>query len=279
MLSCYLQWMFWRNCLNKKKKKMKLGLILGAGAARGLAHIGVLRVLEKHNIKPDYIMGISIGAVIGAYYALNGSVEGIEKKIKFSKRDVLALADVRRPVKSLIRGKKIKEILKTGFKKNTFGDLKIPLEILTVDLVEGEPYVISEGKLLDTLMAAIAVPVILPPVKFNGKWLVDGDIAYCNPVELIRKKVDKVVYVDVMIEERTKIKKLNIIKTLVYSYDVKRKKIFNEIKKRKDTVIIKPKVDSGFNFFKFHEYNKFISAGEQATKRKITEIKKLINKK
>jgi len=224
-------------------------------------------------------MGSSMGAVIGAYYALNGKIEGIEEKIKIGKRDVLALADIRRPVKSLTGGKKLKKFLKASFKNKTFDDLKVPLGIITTDLVSGDEYIITEGKLVKALMPSISVPVILPPIKFDGKWLVDGDIAYCNPVELIRKKVNRVIYVDVMTEDRKKIKKLNIIKTLVYSYDVKRKKIFNEIKKKKDTVIIKPKVDSGFNFFKFHEYNKFILEGEKATKGKIKEIKKLINKK
>lgn len=265
----------------KEKEKMakkKLGLVLGAGAARGLAHIGVIKVLEKNNIKPDYIMGSSMGALIGAYYALHGSIEGIEEKVNISKRDLFALVDIRKPKKSLIKGRKIKRFLKSRFKNKTFEDLKIPLGVITTDLVAGEEFLITEGKLLDALMASITVPVILPPVKYNGKWLVDGDVSHCNSVEIIRKSVDKVIYVDVMTEERKKIKKLDIIRTLVYSYDVKRQQIFSRIKKRKDTVIIKPNVDWGFNFFKFHEYEKFISEGEKAARRKIREIKELIGK-
>ncbi len=258
---------------------MKLGLVLGAGAARGLAHIGIIKVLEKHNIKPDYIMGISMGAVIGAYYALHGSTDGIEENIKFSRRDVFALADIRRPIKSLIGGKKIKKFLKSKFGNKTFDDLKIPLGIITTDLAAGEEYVITEGKLIDAIMGSIAVPGLLPPKKINNKWLVDGDISYCNPVDIIRKKVDKVIYVDVMTEEKKiKIKKLNIIKTLVYSFDIKNNRIFNDIKKRKDTVVIKPNVDGSFNYLKFYEYEKFIKEGEKATKRKIKEIKELIGR-
>ena len=141
----------------------------------------------------------------------------------------------------------------------------------------GAEYVITKGKLINALIASAAVPGLLPPVKFNGRWLVDGDIAHCNPVALIRKKVDKVIYVDVMTEiKKIKIKKLNIIKTLVYSFDIKKNRVFNEIKKRKDTVVIKPQVDGSFNFLNFHEYNKFILEGEKATKGKIMEIKKLL---
>lgn len=255
---------------------MKLGLVLGAGAARGLAHIGVLKVLEKQGIKPDYIMGISMGAVIGAYYALHGEIESIMDKVKVNRRDVLALMDIKKPKKSLITGRKIKKFWRKQFKNKTFDDLKIPLGVITTDLGAGEEYVITKGKLLKALMASAAVPGLLPPVKFDKRWLVDGDVVQCNPVELIRKKVDKVIYVDVMTDTKRKIKKLNIIKTLVYSYGLQRQKIINSIKKRKDTVVIKPKVSDGFNFLHFHKYDKFISEGEKAAKRKLKEIKGLI---
>ncbi len=257
---------------------MRLGLVLGAGAARGLAYIGVIRVLEKNGIKPDYIMGISIGAVIGAYYALYGEIDSIMDKVKFSRREVFAMMDVKRPVKSLIGGRKIKTFWRKQFKNKTFDDLKMPLGVITTDLEAGEEYVITKGKLLKALMASAAVPGLLPPVKMDKRWLVDGDVAHCNPVELIKKHVDKVIYVDVMTDTKKKIKKLNIVKTLIYSYDVKRKKVLNDIQRRKDTVVIKPNVSDGFNYMEFSKYDKFIFEGQKATLRKIKEIKRLINR-
>lgn len=262
------------------RKKKKIGIILGSGAARGLAYIGILKVLEKNNIRPDYVLGISMGSVIGAYYALNGTIDGIEEKIKVGRKDVLALIDVTKPVQSLIKGKKIKEFLEKRFGNKTFDDLKIPLAVITTDLGTGGEYIITKGRLLDALIASISIPGLLPPVKLNGKWLVDGDYSHCNPFEIIKRKAEKIIYVDVMLEEKhMDLKKLNIVKTLTLClYGLKRKKIFNELKKKKDVVLIRPKVGGNFNYFDFHDYNKFIAEGEKAAKKKIEEIKKLISK-
>ena len=152
-----------------KNNTPKIGLVLGSGGARGLDHIGVLKVLNENNIPIDFIAGTSAGSIIGAYYAINKEVSSLEPKIrKLTKKDLVKLIDFSLPKKALISGNKVKHFLGELINNKSFSDTKIPLIILTTDMCSGKEVKIKEGKLIDAIMASISIPGIFPPVKING---------------------------------------------------------------------------------------------------------------
>ncbi len=172
------------------KKKKKIGLVLGSGAARGLAHIGVIKALEEENIPIDMIAGTSMGALIGACYAKNGDITDFEEVIlKMDWRRLLQLVDFNLAVmfKGFVRGDKVKELLKTIIGDIEFKDLKIPLVVVATDVNTGEEVIIKEGSVVEAVRASISIPVVFMPVKFKGKFLIDGGIVNPVPVDVIKR--------------------------------------------------------------------------------------------
>lgn len=171
-------------------KKKKLGLVLGSGAARGLAHIGVIKALEEKNVSIDMIAGTSIGALVGACYAKNGDIKDFEEVVlKTDWKQLLRLADLNLAVmlKGFVQGQKVKELLKTIIGDIEFKDLKIPLAVVATDVNTGEEVIIKEGSVVEAVRASISIPVVFMPVKFKDKFLIDGGIVNPVPVNVIKK--------------------------------------------------------------------------------------------
>jgi len=163
------------------EKQRKIGLALGSGAARGMAHIGVLKVLEKTGIRIDAIAGTSIGAFIGALYAAGVTVDQMEEvACDVDWRQLAKLLDPTLPTSGLIDGRKVAQFMAEMLPVKTFEELKIPLAVVTTDVETGEMLTIKKGNLLQALQAAIAFPGIFTPVRFGERFLVDGGL--CNPV-------------------------------------------------------------------------------------------------
>jgi NTE family protein len=163
------------------KPEQRLGLALGGGAARGLAHVGVLKVLEEEDIRIDCIAGTSIGAFIGALYAAGVPVGKMEEILcDLDWRSLTRLVDPVLPTSGLLDGKKVARFMAELLPVSTFETLTIPLAITATDVESGEALVIRQGDLLTALRAATAFPGIFSPVPFGGRFLVDGGL--CNPV-------------------------------------------------------------------------------------------------
>ena len=157
-----------------KSKKLKIGLALGSGAARGLAHVGVLKVLERNNIPIDFISGASIGAVVGALYAATRNIAEIENVVTSADwRLYLSLVDPAVPG-GFIRGEKIRKFLTRFLGPAFFKDLKIPLVVSATDFQTGEAVFIDKGNLIDAIMASGAIPLVFQPAKVGGRLLADG---------------------------------------------------------------------------------------------------------
>lgn len=162
-------------------KQCKIGLALGSGAARGMAHIGVLKVLEKTGTRIDAIAGTSIGAFIGALYAAGvpvGQMEEVARNVDW--RQLARLLDPTLPTSGLIDGRKVTRFMAELLPVHTFEELAIPLAVVATDVETGEMLIIKKGNLLQALQAAIAFPGIFTPVRFGDRFLVDGGL--CNPV-------------------------------------------------------------------------------------------------
>jgi NTE family protein len=171
------------------KKKSKIGLVLGSGAARGLAHIGALKALQGKNINIDMIAGSSIGALIGACYAKSKKVTDIEELAL--EIDIKRLTKLLDPnfawfFRGVIYGKKVKDLLSTIIGNVKFKDLKIPLAVITTDANTGEEVVIRDGSVLEAVRASISIPVIFMPVKIGDRFLMDGGIVDPIPVSIVR---------------------------------------------------------------------------------------------
>ncbi|HET7806158.1 MAG TPA: patatin-like phospholipase family protein [Pseudolabrys sp.] len=157
-----------------------IGLALGGGAARGFAHIGVIRVLEAHGIVPDVIVGTSIGAVVGGCYAAK-EMDNLDNWARtLTVRGVLGYLDISLSGSGLISGGHLAARLEAGLKESRIEDLPIRFAAIATEFNTGHEIWLTRGRLSDALRASYSLPGIFPPVLIGGRWLVDG--ALVNPV-------------------------------------------------------------------------------------------------
>ena len=157
-----------------------IGLALGGGAARGFAHIGVMRALRAHGIEPDVIVGTSIGAVVGGCYAA-GQFDNFEEWARgLNFRGVLGYFDLSLSRAGLISGAQLAKRLEAALGTTHIEDLKIRFAAIATEIGTGHEIWLTHGRLVDALRASYALPGIFAPVRIGGRWLVDG--ALVNPV-------------------------------------------------------------------------------------------------
>ncbi|MBS3090930.1 patatin-like phospholipase family protein [Candidatus Pacearchaeota archaeon] len=177
-------------------ERKKIGVALGSGGMKGLAHIGVLKVLEEHKIPVDFISGTSIGAVIGALYAAEPNAKKLEKIALDQKLN--SLFDYTLSRYGLIKGEKIEKYLKEKLDNVSFKELKIPLFVTAFDLEEKREIIFSKGDVAKAVRASIAIPGIFFPVANNKEMLVDGGVIDPIPIKILRKMgADIVIAVNV----------------------------------------------------------------------------------
>jgi NTE family protein len=162
------------------KAAPKIGLALGAGVARGFAHIGVIKAMNKHGIRPTMVAGTSIGALVGASY-VTGKMEALEEwALSLNRRSMFSYIDFRVRSGGLIGGKKLEKLLTQHFGDMLIEDLPIPFTAIATDMLTGHEVWIRKGRLVDALQASFALPGVFPPVQMNQRQLLDG--ALVNPV-------------------------------------------------------------------------------------------------
>jgi NTE family protein len=191
----------------------KIGLVLSGGGAKGLAHIGILRAMEKAGLTPDYITGTSMGSIVGALYAIGYSADDIEKIVKDVDWDTILSNQIplnqityeekfyygryiaELPVdgikvglpRGLIEGQKLSErlsrITRAAHDIEDFNNLPIPFACVAADIANGEPVVLNKGSLPEAIRASMAIPTVFTPVEINGRLLVDGGLVRNFPVE------------------------------------------------------------------------------------------------
>jgi NTE family protein len=166
-----------------------VGLTLSGGGARGLAHIGVLKVIEERGLRVDCLSGASMGGILAACYAAGMSASELEEVALHmaSLRRLIGLVDMRPPNRGLLAGHKVRSFFARYLPPQlTFAELRIPLALEAVDLYTGEEIALREGSVLDAALATSAFPGVLPPVRWNGRLLVDGGLLDNMPVDLAR---------------------------------------------------------------------------------------------
>lgn len=197
----------------------KLGFALGAGGARGVAHIGFLMAMEEAGIKPDLIAGCSMGSVVGAAYAAGLTVEEM-KKAACS----LRLFDVIMPSGKrggLFDTKKVRRMLQYYIGDKQFSDLNLPYRCVAVDMDSQRLVEFSEGSVLDAVVASSSIPAIFRPMEKDGMRLIDGGILERVPCEQVKRMgADVVVAVDVLGWRSSQEKSMGTIGVLMSTIDI-----------------------------------------------------------
>ncbi|MFH1381062.1 MAG: patatin-like phospholipase family protein [Candidatus Omnitrophota bacterium] len=252
------------------EKEEKIALALGGGAARGLANIGVLKVLKKEKIPVDLLIGSSIGGLIAAAYALGVPIADIEKSaLKFTFKKI---ADFHLSNKSIFRGRKLEAIVEEFIGNKNFADTWIPLAITTTDIETGEELVHTRGNLQKIIRASCSWPGIFPPVTIKGRKLADGGIRNSIPVKMAKhlgaKKIIAVAIGFAVKKGRVD----NLFQMFIQSIQILGEELDTYQSMQAD-VIIKPKLHD-IDQFGFHHAKRAIKDGEEAAKKAIPEIRK-----
>jgi NTE family protein len=165
-------------------KPCRIGLALGGGFARGLAHVGILKALEQEGIVPDFIAGTSVGAVIGAAYSSGVSAKELEEIASIVRFKDFARYTISRF--GLCTNDRMTGFLQRILKVKTFEELRIPLAVTATDFVTGEPIVFTKGTLIDPVRASCAYPGVFLPVNVEGRLMVDGLLGHAVPVRPLK---------------------------------------------------------------------------------------------
>lgn len=181
----------------KKRTPLKIGLCLSGGAIRGVAHVGVLRVLYNEFVPIDFIAGSSAGSIVAGLYSLYGyhaSWEAFENTLK--SRSIFQFK--KRKGSELFDSSYFRSWLKELFGDATFDDVKIPLEITALDIRSGKTVYISEGYLRDAIYASCAIPGAWKPAKIDDMILVDGSFGNDVPVDWLRQRGADIIIVSIV---------------------------------------------------------------------------------
>ncbi|RLD83635.1 MAG: hypothetical protein DRJ07_06305 [Bacteroidetes bacterium] len=285
----------------------RIGLALSGGGAKGMAHIGVLRVLEKHKIPIDYITGTSMGSIVGGLYAIGYSADEIEEialnidwagvfEGKISRRDISVEekdeADkylLEFPFKNgkvvlpkgLISGQKLELLLAkltwSVHGQNDFSKFAIPFKCIATDIGTGEAYVIDKGYLPDALRASMAIPSVFTPIEIDNKLLVDGGLVRNLPASDLRKMgADIIIGVNVgaPLYKKDELSSMLAIMDQASSF---RNAILTEDEKKLCDILISPDI-KGYSAASFDTIDSLIANGEKAALEQEQELIQLAKK-
>lgn len=265
----------------------KVGLALGSGVARGLAHIGVLEVLEREGILIDMISGTSMGAIIGAAYASRKSARQIrEFALDLGWKKMLPLVDLTVLKTGFIGGRRIKKRLKEIIGEVSFADLAKPFACVATDVITGEEVVFRDGSVLDAVIASISLPIIFRATKWRGRYLVDGTLVTPVPVRVLKDMgADFVISVNVLHhpgektplhpEDVKDIKEPNIFNIMIQTVNILASHLVESSLSGAD-VVIEPNM-AGIGLTDFHKAEECIRRGELAAQDSIPEMKRLLS--
>jgi NTE family protein len=266
--------------------KKKIGLALGGGAARGLAHVGVLDALKQEGIPIDMIAGTSAGAVIGAAYAWSQNTElMVQQATDANWKKMAPLIDPSLPRSGFIKGKKIRNLISTYVGGEVeFKNLKIPFACVATDIDTGEEVVIDSGSVPEALRATISIPGIFNVVKHKGRYVVDGGLTTPVPVEVVRRMgADFTIAVNVNPDVTGRMgkayrqrveahKEPNLIQVIMQSIYITTSAVAQHALENAD-IIIEPDL-AHIGAGDFNKVPEMIVRGREAAQKAIPEIKK-----
>lgn len=264
-------------------KQKKLGLALGCGGWRGLAHVGAIKELTKHGIKIDYIAGSSAGALVGGMYAAFQDIDKVEQIFRDNmnyRRLLYAFSDPR-PKWGLFKGDKIKKIFELYLGKTRIEDLPLPFCAMACDLLTGKAVELKSGQLSKAIRASLAVPLFLQPVSWQNMRLIDGGAAVPVPVKTVKQMgAEVVIAINLQKNHFPMIDhKISALKTAMKTSQVMLYHLAEYSQAPADLVLkpnIKENGDYSNPFTGFVKRNDVFADGEEVVKENIETIKKLL---
>lgn len=255
-------------------EQKKIGIALSGGAARGFAHLGVLKVLKENSIPIDFISGTSAGSIAGAAFASGLSVEEIAeigRKMSWFKMTGFSYS-----AKGLLSNASMGEFFRKEFPVHTFEDLKTPFAAVACDLETGDEVVLKEGDLIGAVRASCAIPGIFAPVLRDGKILIDGGVIANVPTKAVKKLgAEIVIAVDVLASGATYWGKPSTLIGILFQSTMMLLRAASKAHHYRADVVIVPKI-AHLRPDEIGKMDEFIKLGEEAALEKIDEIKKLI---
>jgi NTE family protein len=252
-------------------KRPKIGLAFGGGFARGLAHIGVLKVFEEENLPIDFIAGTSVGSIIGAFYC-----SGVSSKELQEIAAIVRFKDIGRFTLSrlgFVSNDRMAGLLKKILKVKTFEELRLPLAVAATDFVTGEPVTFREGELIDAVRASCAYPGMFLPVRVNGRLLVDGLLSYVVPAPPLKEMgADRVLAVSLSAHWCTStVGPRHVFDVIGQCFSIAAEKMSSSWRNDAD-IVIEPDI-SGFDYDDFARAADLVRVGEEATRAVLPQIK------
>ncbi len=262
----------------EKKKNVtrhKIGLALGGGGARGLAHIVALEAFDELGIKPSVICGTSIGAIFGAAYAsgltateirklarqtLGKRIDILRKLFGHSPNELRELWNLRPGMPSLLNPESLlKKVFPPAIARD-FSDLQIALKIVATDFFAQSHYVIDQGSVVKAVAASIALPAIFTPPEIDGRFLIDGGVTNPLPFDVIAEMTDVTVAVDVTggPVRNSKRERPTSLEVVFAASQISQNAIIREkLKYRAPTILIRPPVDR-FQILAFYKIDEIL---------------------
>ncbi len=248
----------------------KIGLALGGGFARGLAHIGVLRVLREEGIPIDYIAGTSVGSIVGASYCSGISpremqeIAGIVRFKDFARWSLNKFG--------FCTNDRMSSFLCKIVKCKTFEELHTPLAVVATDFITGEPVVFRSGPIVEAVRASCAYPGMFTPVKVNGRLLVDGMLSHAVPTTPLREMgADRVLAVYLSAHWVNLNGPRHVFDIIGQCFSIAQAKM-SSLWKRDADLVIEPNVD-GFAYDGFDRCRDLIRSGENSIQAVLPAVK------
>ncbi|HIJ59716.1 MAG TPA: patatin-like phospholipase family protein [Nitrospirae bacterium] len=253
-------------------EKPKVALVLGAGASKGFAHVGVIKVLEANGIPIDMVVGTSAGSFVGSLFAYGYSGFDLQKiALSLNRADIV---DISIPDSGFIKGEKIEAFINKSVKNTPIERFKIPFYAVSTDIITGKEIAFSRGNAGMAVRASCSIPGVFKPVKIGHSYYVDGGVVSPVAVNIARQYgANVIIAVDISGDTSTN-QPDGIVETILKSIDIMYSRIAKNELLSAD-IIIKPKVShiGSADFTKRHEA---ILEGEKATQESLQQIKKHI---
>ncbi|GHV01918.1 putative NTE family protein YlbK [Clostridia bacterium] len=255
-------------------EKIKIGLALGAGGARGMCHVGVLQALEENGITPDLITGSSMGAVIGGAYASGLDVEHIMALTRSVNNHLIRDLHIRLKQLGIFKGRRVEKLFNRHIGDATFEDCKIPFACTAVDVESGKLKLFTEGHLWKAIRASMSIPVAFQPVEIDGRLYMDGGVLCRIPIAQIREMgADVVIAVDALGSLSSGKRPNGILDMALRFYDIL-DWAYSRHRLQGADIMLTPSVER--SIMDFQKVRPVIDAGYQCTMDQMTEIKKAV---
>jgi NTE family protein len=253
------------------KRVPAIGLALGGGFARGIAHVGVLKVLEEEGIPVRMIAGTSVGALIGAAYCSGVTIAELEEvayKVRFTTFARWTLSRY-----GFATNDRMVSFLTRTLKVQTFEELRIPLGVTATDFNTGEGMVFTSGSIIDPVRASCAYPGMFLPVEIRGRWLVDGMLSNPVPTRPLRAMgAERVLAVQLKGQWSKTTAPRHLFDVIGQSFAIAQDMMSTVWRSAAD-LVIEPDV-AGFDYDDFKRASELIRVGELAMRRALPEVRK-----